>query len=46
MWPVLVPSSAKRIATQILVIRKLNGNSQQRIIYSKLANDQKDVKIV
>ena len=25
MLPILVPSSAKRIATQILVITKLNG---------------------
>ena len=25
MLPILVPSSAKRIATQILVIAKLNG---------------------
>ena len=25
MLPILVPSSAKRIATQILVIKKLNG---------------------
>ena len=25
MQPILVPSSAKRIATQILVIAKLNG---------------------
>ena len=25
MTPILVPSSAKRIATQILVIAKLNG---------------------
>ena len=40
MPPVLVPSSAKRIALQILVISKLNGNSKQTITCSKLANDK------
>ena len=45
MPPILVPSSAKYIATQILVIAKLNGNSLQRITCSKLATDEKGVKI-
>ena len=45
MPPILVPSS-KYIATQILLIAKLNGNSQQRITRLKLATDEKGVKTV
>ena len=43
---ILVQSSVKYIATQILVIAKLNGNSQQRITCSKIATDEKGVKTV
>ena len=41
MPPILVPSSVKLIATQILVIAKLNGNFQQKITCSKLEIDKK-----
>ena len=37
---VLLPSSAKRIALQILVIAKLDENSKQTITCSKLASDK------
>ena len=32
MTPILVPSSAKRIATQIVVIAKLNGRMEYFIL--------------
>ena len=41
MPAILVLSSVKHIATQILVIAKLNGNFQQNITCSKLATDKK-----
>ena len=37
---VLLPSSAKSIALQILVAAKLNENSKQTITCSKLTNDK------
>ena len=54
MPPILVPCSTKRIATQILVVAKLNGRkdlflcvyemvfSQQTIACSKLANEAQE----